>query len=56
MSHVPCIQEGIPALTSFVNSTGNPNDYRIVAIQFNSLDEAGDWNRVHNETQHLERM
>ena len=53
---VPCIEEGIPSLTSFVNdAANNRSDYRIVAIRFNSVDEAGDWNTFHSKTERLER-
>jgi thiol-disulfide isomerase/thioredoxin len=53
---VPCIEEGIPSLTSFVNdAANNRSDYRIVAIRFNGVDEAGDWNTFHSKTERLER-
>jgi thiol-disulfide isomerase/thioredoxin len=53
---VPYIEEGIPALTSFVKQTPNQRDsYRIVAIRFNSLEEAGDWTTFKSKTEHLER-
>ena len=51
---VPCIQEGIPALSSFVKTSKDPSTYRIVAIRYNSLDESGDWNTFHSKTEHLE--
>lgn len=53
---VPCIQDGIPALTSFVKRNPNLSDkYRVVAIRFNSLDEPGDWKAFKAKTENLER-
>lgn len=53
---VPCIQEGIPDLIAFSNAHSNSRDrYRIVAIRFNSKNEAGDWNDFHAKTLKLEK-
>jgi thiol-disulfide isomerase/thioredoxin len=53
---VPCIEHGIPELSSFVQSTGVDRDrYRIVGIRFNSTSEAGDWNDFKKKTEHLEK-
>lgn len=53
---VPCIEHGIPELTSFVQANQAQKDsYRIVAIRFNSIDESGDWNTFKSKTEHLEK-
>ena len=53
---VPCINEGIPALTAFVGKHSRDSDaYRIIAIRFNSIDEDGDWNTFHAKTERLQR-
>jgi len=53
---VPCIDEGIPALTAFAEKHSHDHDaYRIIAIRFNSTDEEGDWNTFHTKTERLER-
>ena len=52
---VPCINEGIPHLISFANSHQHLRDrFRIVAIRFNSMDEAGDWKDFHVKSLKLE--
>lgn len=53
---VPCIEHGIPELSTFVDHTSSDRDrYRIVGIRFNSTSEAGDWNDFKKKTQHLEQ-
>ncbi|HZY73950.1 MAG TPA: TlpA disulfide reductase family protein [Edaphobacter sp.] len=53
---IPCIEKGIPDLTSFVQqTTAQHSKYRIVAIRFNSLDESGDWSTFKAKTEHLEK-
>lgn len=53
---VPCIEHGIPELSSFVqSSTADRSRYRIVGIRFNSTSESGDWNDFKKKTERLER-
>lgn len=53
---VPCIEKGIPELSSFVQQNSRYSErFRIVAIRFNSLEEAGDWNTFHAKTERLEK-
>jgi len=52
---IPCIKEGIPELVAFVRS--NPKVFpsvQIIAIRFNSKEEAGDWNLFKSTTERLE--
>ena len=54
---VPCIEHGIPELSTFVNSTTSDRDrYRIIGVRFNSTSEAGDWSDFKKKTEHLERI
>lgn len=53
---VPCVEEGIPSLTSFVNKHSTDRAaYSIVAIRFNRPEEPGDWNTFHEKTELLEK-
>jgi len=53
---VPCIEHGIPELSSFVQSNVTNRDrYRIVGIRFNSTSEAGDWSDFKEKTERLEK-
>lgn len=52
---VPCIREGIPALSEFVKQNAAQKDrFRIIGIRRNSTDEEGDWNSFKAKTAHLE--
>ena len=53
---VPCVEEGIPSLMSFAKQHANDRaTYAIVAIRFNSPEEAGDWKTFHEKTANLEK-
>lgn len=53
---MPCVREGIPQLIAFANSHQQDRaEFRIVAIRFNSIHEAGDWNTFHAVTEKLEK-
>lgn len=52
---VPCVKEGIPSLIAFAKSHQEPRGkFRIVAVRFNSRNEAGNWNDFKKQTTRLE--
>lgn len=53
---VPCVAEGIPALTSFVNThQADKAKFQIVAIRFGSTHEDFEWKDFHTKTLKLEK-
>src|SRR6185437_3106139 len=53
---VPCVAEGIPALTSFVNThQADKAKFQIVAIRFGSIHEDFEWKDFRTKTLKLEK-